>query len=124
MTWENQLVGSGLDIICGLPKRVLHRFADIDALAMRDRMHSDAVLTFSLLREHATFEGLVGPLRRRSDYGHSDDYGLVLRAGRISNWCDRFRGERVVCHPRWAFAEGEVAAVDRLVCSLLVLGGA
>lgn len=50
--------------------------------------------------------------------------GLVLRTGRISNWCDRFRAERVVCHPKWAFAEGEVATVNRLVCSLLVLSGA
>ena len=50
--------------------------------------------------------------------------GLVLRTGRISNWCDRSRGEREVCHLKWAFAEGEVAALDRLVCPLLVLSGA
>lgn len=81
-------------------------------------MHSDAVTTFSLLREYASLRG-VGQIMATLM-----TTGRVLRTGRISNWCDRFRGERVVCHPKWAFAEGEVAAVNRLVSPLLVLSGA
>ena len=51
---------------------------------------------------------------------------LVLRTGRISNWCDLSRAEREVCPPapQWAFAEREVAAVNKLVSPLLLLSGA